>query len=103
MAIEILGETLISLHEAARLLPARRRGKRPHISCLYRWTTAGCRGVVLESVSVGNTRCTSREALARFIERLSRSGSPPVRDKDQATHRRELKQIEKKLDAEGIQ
>ena len=64
-------ESLISLGEAARLLPARRGGKKPHISCLYRWTTTGCKGVVLESLQVGGTRCTSKEALSRFFQRLT--------------------------------
>ena len=74
-------ETLISLAEAARSLPRRRGGKRPHVSCLYRWTTSGCRGVVLESIQVGGTRCTSREALARFFQRLTQDDAadlPPV-------------------------
>ena len=67
-------EHLISLAEAARLLPRRRAGKRPHVSCIYRWTTSGCKGVVLESLQVGGTRCTSREALARFFEALTHGG-----------------------------
>jgi hypothetical protein len=71
MAIDLLSETLISLTDAARSLPFRRGGKRPHVSCIYRWTTTGCRGVILESSQVGGTRCTSREAIARFIERLT--------------------------------
>ena len=29
------------------------------------------RGVLLESIQIGATRCTSREALQRFFERLS--------------------------------
>ena len=78
--IDILTEDVISLAEAAKQLPGRRGGKRPHVSCLYRWTIGGCRGVVLESVQVGGARCTSRQALARFIERLSvapgRSATP---------------------------
>lgn len=69
--IDTFTESLVSLSDAAKLLPMRRGGKRPHISCLYRWTISGCKGVVLESVQVGGTRCTSKEALARFIERLS--------------------------------
>jgi len=64
-------ENLISLADASRLLPARRKGKRPHISCVYRWTTTGCKGVILESIQVGGTRCTSREALARFLGTLT--------------------------------
>jgi hypothetical protein len=69
--IDSASETLISLADAAAELPRRRRGRKVHISCLYRWSTAGCRGVVLESIQVGATRCTSREALQRFFERLS--------------------------------
>jgi hypothetical protein len=69
--INITTEELLSLRNACGLFPRRRFGKRPHVSCLYRWTTAGCRGVMLESVQVGATRCTSREAILRFIERLS--------------------------------
>jgi hypothetical protein len=64
-------ETLLSLSEAAKVLPRRRAGKRPHVSGVYRWTTAGCRGVVLESIQIGGTRCTSQEALARFFRRLT--------------------------------
>lgn len=69
--IDTLTEQLISLADAAKLCPMRRGGKRPHISCIYRWTASGCKGIKLESLQVGGTRCTSREALARFFELLS--------------------------------
>ena len=71
MSIDPTSETLICLMEATRLLPARRKGKKPHLSCIYRWTISGCRGVILESIQVGGTRCTSKEALARFLEALT--------------------------------
>jgi hypothetical protein len=71
MAIDPTSESLLSLTDAARLLPARRKGKKPHVSCLYRWSVSGCRGAILESIQVGGTRCTSREALARFLEALT--------------------------------
>ena len=71
MPIDPNSEQLISLSEAARHLPRQRAGKRPHVSCIYRWTTAGCRGVILESIQIGATRCTSKEALARFFRRLT--------------------------------
>lgn len=66
-------ETLISLANVPKSpeLPRRRGGKRIHVSTLYRWATAGCKGIVLETIQVGGTRCTSREALQRFFERLS--------------------------------
>ena len=69
--IDSASETLISLADAAGELPRRRRGRKTHVSTLFRWTTSGCRGVVLESLQCGGTRCTSREALQRFFERLS--------------------------------
>jgi hypothetical protein len=100
MAIDPRVEELVSLRHAARLLPERRRGKRPHVSCLYRWTTAGCRGVVLESVMVGGTRCTSREALARFIARLSAGGRPG--DGGPSLPAPSADRVEAELDAEGI-
>jgi hypothetical protein len=71
-------EEILSLTEAAKRLPIRRGGKRPHVSCLYRWTVTGCRGVVLESIAIGGTRCTSAEALQRFFDRLSSKSQTPV-------------------------
>jgi hypothetical protein len=71
--IDSASETLLSLAQAAGELPRRRRGRKTHVSTLFRWTSAGCRRVVLESIQVGGTRCTSREALQRFFERLSES------------------------------
>ena len=69
--IDPLTEHVISLTEAAKRCPTRRGGKHTSISCLYRWTTSGCKGEVLESIQVGGTRCTSREALARFFQQLT--------------------------------
>jgi len=57
-------ETLLPLTEAARLV-------RKDLSTLYRWTRRGFRGVVLETIQVGGTRNTTREALQRFFERLT--------------------------------
>lgn len=68
-------EELISLAEAAKMLPRRRMGKRPHVATLYRWSVRGVRGVRLETCQVGSTRCTSRQALTRFIQRLSQQSA----------------------------
>ena len=79
--IDTLKEKLFRLNEARFFFPRRRKNKHPALETMYRWTGKGCRGVVLESVSVGGTRCTSREAVARFIERLSAldASGPQVR------------------------
>jgi hypothetical protein len=66
-----IDETILPLADAAKGLPRRRGGRRVHPSTLHRWATAGCRGVRLEIIQIGGTRCTSREALQRFFERLS--------------------------------
>lgn len=91
--VDPLSEQLISLTEAASLLPRRRRGRKASPSTCYRWSQTGVRGVVLETVQVGGTRCTSREALARFFAALSNLDSPksaPV-----ATPARRKQQVEK--------
>ena len=62
--IDTRTETLLSLTKASELL-----GK--HVTTIYRWTTDGMRGVVLESIQVGATRCTSREAIQSFCEQLT--------------------------------
>jgi Protein of unknown function (DUF1580) len=69
--IDSTNETLISFAQAADELPRRRRGRKTHVSTLYRWATVGCRGAILESIQIGATRCTSKQALQRFFERLS--------------------------------
>ena len=72
-----IDETVITLSDAAKELPRRRGGRKAHVSCIYRWSTIGCRGVVLETLQVGGTRCTSKEALQRFFEQLSEP-RPPI-------------------------
>src|SRR4051794_14831263 len=69
--IDSTTEPLITLSQAAANLPRRRKGRKTHVSTLYRWATKGCRGNVLETLQVGGTRCTSSEALQRFFERLT--------------------------------
>jgi len=96
-------ETLLSLSEAAGHLPRRRAGKRPHVSCLYRWCQSGCRGVILESVQIGGTKCTSREALARFFRRLTTgdaADAPKVRSV--AQRERAAQKAMKALEEAGV-
>src|SRR5436309_8569226 len=69
--LDTTSESLLSLAEAAEGLPRRRRGRKTHVSTLYRWTVAGCRGIILESIQIGATRATSWEALQRFFDRLT--------------------------------
>jgi hypothetical protein len=82
--IDTTVETPIPLRQAAGELPKRRRGRKTHVSCLYRWASVGCRGTRLETIQVGATRCTSREALQRFFERLSQPGHAGLVGNDEA-------------------
>lgn len=103
--IDITKESLISLADAARLLPARRAGKKVHVSCVYRWTATGCKGVTLDSVQIGGTRCTSREALGRFVVALTeRSGVAPraTPAPTPKARRRAMRRAEAVLDRAGI-
>lgn len=76
MPIDPLQEQVLSLSDAAKTLPRTSRGKHRHVTTLYRWTSTGCRGVVLESIQIGASRYTSLEALGRFFEALSLHTGP---------------------------
>lgn len=69
--IDTLVEPPLPLVEAARLIPSRRRGRPCSVTTLYRWSGVGCRGIVLETIQIGATRCTSAAALQRFFARLT--------------------------------
>ncbi|MCC7421910.1 MAG: DUF1580 domain-containing protein [Planctomycetaceae bacterium] len=71
MGIDPSVEEAITLPQATKLLPHRRGGKKANVATLYRWTSTGCKGVKLEFIQIGGSRCTSREALHRFFERLT--------------------------------
>lgn len=71
MPIDISTERTLSLLAATAMIPSRRRGRKPAVSTLYRWALSGVRGVRLETIQVGGTRCTSVEAMQRFFDTLS--------------------------------
>jgi hypothetical protein len=98
MAIDIGTEALITINEAAKALPSR-----PHIAPVWRWVYHGCRGVKLETVSIGGRRMTSQEAIARFIERstaVANGDAIPTRTAKQ--RQRAIETAERELAAAGI-
>jgi hypothetical protein len=98
VADSILDEDLITLAEAARLLP-----RRPCRTSLWRWHKFGARGVRLETVLIGGIRHTSRQALTRFIAAVSEAtDGAPVRSHLHRKRRRRFKHAEAILDAAGI-
>ena len=68
--IDVNGENVITLTEAAKRLPGR-NGKRLHVSSVFRWAERGVHGIRLEVIKIGGATCTSEEALQRFAERLT--------------------------------
>jgi hypothetical protein len=71
----------IPLTQVAAELPRCRAGRKASISKVYRWTTTGCRGIILRSEQIGATRCTTRAWLSEFFAALTeaRSASHPTR------------------------
>jgi hypothetical protein len=104
MAINILTESVFSLAEAPKYLPVRRMGKQPNIATLYRWAQTGCKGVKLEFLQVGGTKCTSQEALQRFFTKLTAmaSGEPLPKPAPSRARAAAVKRAERVLDAAGI-
>lgn len=99
--IDLQNEEVLSLTEATKRLPRRRKGKRPHVATLYRWVQHGVRGTKLEAIQVGGTLCTSLEALQRFCERCTDPSSRPPSSTSKSRER-EIKKAEADLAEAGI-
>jgi hypothetical protein len=100
--IDPLTEELILPREATRLFPRCPKGKTLHISAVYRYMSAGVRGVVLESLDAPR-KCTSRQAVARFLARLSSVGKPtPLLPRGDIAGRHADPDVEHELDRLGF-
>jgi hypothetical protein len=69
--IDVEQEKLVSFSQLAQSLPRRRSNRPVHVSTIHRWRKPGLRGVRLEAIRVGGSWHTTREAFARFCERLT--------------------------------
>jgi len=91
-ASEIKIGELITLREAAKLVPT--NGRRVHTSTLWRWCIKGCRGARLEHLRAGARIVTSRAALLKFFEELTKqdhiSVDPKVRRNQSAARKAEI-------------
>lgn len=108
VVIDILTETLLDLKQAAREAPFRnpRTRKAVHVSAVYRYISRGATAtngerVRLESVTTPGGVRTSREAVVRFIARLSgeESALPKVSPKKR---QRAMQAAERMLESAGI-
>jgi len=102
--IDISLEETFSLTEAAKRLPRRRKDKRPNVATLYRWAQTGCRGVRLETICIGATRCTSMEAMQRFFDALTlqADGQPVAAPPRPKSRKRQIEAAERRLAQAGI-
>jgi hypothetical protein len=69
--IDLQIESALTAAAVAKLPQLRRNGKPPHVSQVHRWWTAGLKGHRLESIVVAGTRCSTSEAVDRWIAALS--------------------------------
>jgi len=103
MSIDIANEEVVTLNKATEYVPKRGRPKKVHVSTIYRWALPGIRGVRLETIMVGGTRCTSVEALLRFFERLTAAtDGKPVPSSDSRHRQAQVRAAERELEAAGI-
>ena len=101
MVIDLTDEDVFTIADAPQHLPRTRRGKKVHLSTIYRWINRGVAGVRLESVRVGGGMYTSREALQRFAERCTNPSTTPSRATPKA-RQRQIAQAETELSRAGI-
>ncbi len=99
--IDILTENVITLSDATKLLPKRRRDKQPYPGTLKNWAKFGLKNVFLETIVVGNTTCTSVEALQRFLEALTAASGQNVRPTNTFGPGKAQAQVERELDERG--
>ena len=102
--IDVTRERLITLTEACKFFAGSKPGKRLAAVTMRRWANTGLRGVVIETVQQGRTRCTCAQACQRFIEAQT-PREPDPRDIFMfrtASQRRRDARTNKALEAMGI-
>ena len=92
----LLQEDLIPLSVAANLFPGARGADRLSPATVFRWCTRGTRTpdgqvVKLESIRLGCRLLTTRQAITRYVTRLthpsSLSDAPPIRTPSERARR----------------
>jgi hypothetical protein len=99
-----LFEKPLTFAQAAKLdiIPRRRQGRPIHPSCIARWAAQGIDDIRLEALKVGRTWCTSREALARFFQRLTDASNPDASAAARRVSSRQHDRVQQVLDQAGI-
>jgi hypothetical protein len=107
MGIDLQNEKLLSLSQAAKLLPSYRRERPVSLSCLLRWVLDGVRtpnGVIrLEAVRMGGRWITSAEALERFAAAQTPTfEQPTVSPRALASRQQAVERADRRLESLGI-
>src|SRR5262249_27113213 len=105
--IDISTESILSLRQAAKLLPSARQGRPVSFQCVLRWVLNGARGpdgqlIRLQGVRIGSRWLTSREAIQRFAEALTPEIATPAPSRTRRQRRREAQKAEQELERMGI-
>ncbi len=105
MAIDATVDVLVELKAVPKLLQ-RQLGKRLNLATLYRWQSRGIAGILLETVSIGSKRFTTRQALHAFFAQstLAKRGRLSTATSAGISRAREIRQrqIDKEADAVGL-
>jgi hypothetical protein len=98
VAIDIDSEDMFPISDVPKRLKSR-----PHIATCWRWIHQGCRGVKLETVSIGARRYTSQAALQRFVERTTAAADgEPIPARTVRQREKAIAAAERELAAAGI-
>ncbi len=95
--IDIRAEKIVTLSKASKLLP-----NNPHRSTLERWRLVGRHGIKLETVLIGGSRCTSEEALWRFIAAVTQAADGQPAEESHASRDAAAESAEQYLAANGV-
>jgi hypothetical protein len=93
MTERLLRETRISLTKLAQ-------EQGVSIPTVWRWSQRGNRGHVLETLSVGGRKFTTREAFSRWISRIN--GEPVVLGETPRQRERSIERAEQRAAAMGV-
>ena len=102
--IDVNSEQVISFAELAKRLPRRRAGQPVHVGTIHRWRRPGIRGIAIEAVKIGGVWCTSLQAYARWVERLTSAAAQgePRNQAAPSERARNEHGVERQLDDLGI-
>lgn len=107
--IDLRTEQVVSLAEATQHLPNGRGGKKLHLTTVHRWASIGVLPpnkddprIILETIRVGGTRCTSIEAIQRFCEHLTGGQDAPIAPRTTSSRRHAAEKAERELSRAGI-